>query len=269
MGLGSQRGPDDVRPAAVAGRFYPGREATLRQTVRSLLDAARPPASAPPRAVIAPHAGYVYSGPIAASAFATLAPVRDQIRRVLLLGPSHFVPVRGLALSRARAFSTPLGDVAVDVDACAGLAEHPAVGWLDEAHAREHSLEVELPFLQEVFDEVTVVPIVVGETSPADLAEVIGELWCDETLVVVSTDLSHFLPYEEAVRIDSTTAENVERCDFEPIGPAEACGCRSLAGLLFLVRERGMTVERLDVRNSGDTAGDRGRVVGYGAFLVS
>jgi len=268
MGLGSQRGPDSVRPAAVAGRFYPGREATLRQTVRSLLDSASPSSTAPPRAVIAPHAGYVYSGPIAASAFSTVASVRDRARRILLLGPSHFVPVRGLALSRARAFSTPLGEVAVDVDACASAAEHPAVGWMDAAHAREHSLEVELPFLQEALDEVTLVPVVVGEARPSDVAEVIGELWTDETLVVVSTDLSHFLPYEEAVRTDSTTAENVERCDFERIGPAEACGCRSLAGLLFLARERGLTVERLDVRNSGDTAGERGRVVGYGAFSI-
>lgn len=257
-----------VRPAAVAGYFYPGDPRALADTLESLL-AAAPPARTDPKALIAPHAGYVYSGCVAAVAYAQIAGQRHRIERVLLLGPSHHVPFRGLALSSAARYQTPLGDVDIDSDACEALLALPQVGILDEAHAREHSLEVHVPFLQATLGQFRLVPVVVGDAAPAQVAEVIEAFWDrDDTLVVVSSDLSHFLDYETANRVDGETTRAIERLARD-IRPEQACGCRPINGLMQVADTHALRVETLDVRNSGDTAGDRSRVVGYGAYALT
>jgi AmmeMemoRadiSam system protein B len=262
----------DVRPAAVAGMFYPGSPVALAESVRSCLaDAtARPPTPcALPKAVIVPHAGYVYSGPIAGTAYARLAAGRRTIRRVVLLGPTHRVLVRGLALPSARAFATPLGVVEVDREAAMLALALPQVQESDAAHALEHSLEVQLPFLQAVLDEFRIVPFAVGDATADEVADVIDRLWGGpETLVVVSSDLSHYHRYADARAIDRGTADAILA-----LGPAidheQACGATPVNGLLLCARRRGLAPELLDLRNSGDTAGDKSRVVGYASFAFA
>jgi AmmeMemoRadiSam system protein B len=257
----------DTRPAAVAGSFYPGHAATLERAVAAYLDAARPPASgAPPKAIIAPHAGYVYSGAIAASAYALVAGLRATVRRVVLAGPAHRVYVEGAAVPSAKRFDSPLGAVELDRAALDRLCALPFVEVNDAAHAREHSLEVHLPFLQSVLGHFSLVPIVVGGASPEQMARLLDVAWGgDETLVVVSSDLSHYMPYEAARVRDRRTAESILALE-AGIDPDEACGAAPINGLLALARERHMAVELVDLRNSGDTAGDRDHVVGYAAF---
>jgi AmmeMemoRadiSam system protein B/AmmeMemoRadiSam system protein A len=263
-----------VRPAAVAGRFYPGRPAALAAAVEALLaDAARPAAAGglpPPKAIIAPHAGYVYSGPIAAAAYARLRPVAALIRRVVLLGPCHRVAIRGLAAPDADAFGTPLGEVPVDAAGIDAVLALPSVQPLAAAHAHEHALEVHLPFLQVLLPAFRLVPLAVGDACPAEVAAVLERLWGGpETLIVVSSDLSHYLPYDEARVLDARTCRAIERLDGDAIDEHQACGRRPVAGLLLAARRRGLRVTTLDLRNSGDTAGDRGRVVGYGAWMLT
>jgi hypothetical protein len=246
--------------------FYAGDAATLARDVDDALAGARRASHVAPKALIAPHAGYVYSGPIAASAYASLEPVRDTIRRVVLLGPCHRVAVRGLALPSADAFDTPLGRVPVDRDAVAALAGLPQVVVSAAAHAQEHSLEVQLPFLQRMLREFAIVPLAVGDATAAEVAEVLDRLWGGpETLVLVSSDLSHYRRYDEAVRIDRATADAVLALD-PVLDHEQACGATPIAGLVMVARRRGLAPRLLDLRNSGDTAGDRRRVVGYAAF---
>jgi AmmeMemoRadiSam system protein B len=230
-------------------------------------DAAAAAAARPsPKAVIAPHAGYVYSGPVAGSAFRALAAAAPSIRRVVLLGPSHFVALRGLALPEHERFRTPLGDVSMDPEGFPAALRLPQVRVYPEAHLREHSLEVELPFLQVLLGEFTLVPLAVGEADAGSVAEVLDHLWGGpETLVVVSSDLSHYLPAETARRVDRETAGEIVGLR-GPLEPQQACGARPINGLLEAARRRGLAAELLDLRNSGDTAGDPSRVVGYGAF---
>jgi len=261
-----------IRPPAVAGTFYPAAPRELEETVTGLLAAAREavPLSAPapkaPKAIIAPHAGYVYSGPIAGSAFAALAPNAATIRRVVLLGPAHRVPVRGLALPEAKGFATPLGVLPIDPEMARAVSRLPQVRLQPEAHAAEHSLEVEIPFLQILLGEVKLLPLVVGEASGEEVAEVLEQVWGEEeTVVVISSDLSHYLPYDTARRIDRETADAILRLE-GPIDPQRACGAFPINGLLLAARRRGLVPSLLDLRNSGDTAGDRRQVVGYGAF---
>ncbi len=257
-----------VRQPAVAGAFYPGGAKELDATVRSFLARAGEPAGPVPKAVIAPHAGYIYSGQVAASAYARLKPVRDSIRRVVLLGPCHRVPVRGLALSGASAFSTPLGEVPVDRQAAAAILDLPQVEVFDDSHAEEHSLEVQLPFLQVVLEDFTLVPLIVGQTEGAKVAEVIERLWGGpETLIVISSDLSHYLDYDSARSLDGITCRAIENLDPAGIGQDQACGRVPVWGLLMLAKRRGLKVDTLEVCNSGDTAGSRDRVVGYGSWI--
>ena len=257
-----------VRRPAVAGLFYPGSAGELRSTVESLLREAGPDPGPVPKAVIAPHAGYVYSGPTAAAAFRALA-AAEAPRRIVVLGPAHRVPVRGLALPGADAFATPLGEVPVDTEAAAAVARLPQVSTFPEAHAPEHSLEVELPFLQMLFPEARVLPIVVGDADEEEVAEVLDLLWGGpETAIVISSDLSHYLPYDVARRVDRETADEILALE-GPLHPRQACGAFPINGLLVAARRRGLMPRLLDLRSSGDTAGDRGRVVGYGAFAFS
>ncbi len=257
-----------VRAPAVAGSFYAEDPVELRETIGTYLDRVVISAHAP-KAMVAPHAGYHYSGAVAASAYAQLSERRADIDRVVLLGPSHRVYFKGLALASAAAYATPLGEVSIDQRCVAALTALPQVRVLDAAHAAEHSLEVHLPFLQETLDDFTLVPIVVGEACAAEVAEAIETVWgAEETLIVVSSDLSHFLDYDAAVRADAETSRSIE-ARREDIEPEQACGCRPLNGLLHIATRHGLTVSTIDLRNSGDTAGPRHRVVGYGAYLLT
>jgi hypothetical protein len=260
-----------VRPPAVAGRFYPADPVVLRAAVDTYLrDAATPGDGVVPKALVVPHAGYVYSGPVAASAYARLAPVRAVVHRVILVGPSHYVPLLGLAASRARAFETPLGRVAVDVDLVARARELPQVRVLERAHAAEHSLEVQLPFLQRVLEDFALVPLAAGEALADDVGEVLDRLWGGtETLIVVSSDLSHYHDEETARRLDAETAAAIESLSPGSLGEESACGRVGIGGLLVSARRHGLRAHRLDLRNSADTAGPDDRVVGYGAWAFA
>ena len=261
-----------VRPPAVAGTFYPDDPVRLLDLLRSCFaDAVTPAASAgPPRALVVPHAGLVYSGPVAASAYLRLGAARDAIRRVVLLGPSHRVPLRGIGLTSATGWRTPLGSVPIDHRHDDRLLAHAFVAIHDEAHAPEHSLEVQLPFLQAVLDEFELLPLIVGRADADQVAAVIEAVQAgDDTVVLVSTDLSHYHRYADAQRLDSRTAAAiVARRDGE-IADLDACGARPLRGLLRTAVAHDLEVEQIDLRNSGDTAGDRSRVVGYGAFALA
>jgi AmmeMemoRadiSam system protein B len=261
-----------VRRPAVAGMFYPGSPGTLRSTVEELLRDVAPAEGTAPKAVIAPHAGYVYSGPTAAIAFQALAAAGETLRRIVVLGPAHRVPVRGLALPGADAFATPLGEVPVDADAVEAVSRLPQVTTSPQAHAPEHSLEVELPFLQVLFPAARVLPLVVGDADGEEVAEVLDRVWGGpETAVVISSDLSHYLPYDVARRVDRETADEILALD-GPLHSRQACGAYPINGLLVAARQKKLTPRLLDLRNSGDVrggAGDRDRVVGYGAFAFS
>ena len=255
-----------TRPPAVAGLFYPGDPAELHATVRALLASAAPGREVP-KALIVPHAGYVYSGPVAASGYALLAPARVTITRVVLLGPAHRVAFDGLAAPEVEAFATPLGTVPVDAAAVAEVLALPGCRRLDEAHALEHSLEVHLPFLQEALDAFSVVPLVVGDAPPATVAAVLERLWGgDETLIVVSSDLSHYHDYATARAMDRATSDAIEALEPARIGYGQACGRNPVIGLLQAARAHGLRVTTVDLRNSGDTAGTRDSVVGYGTY---
>lgn len=260
------------RPAAVAGRFYPDDPDRLRAAVDAYVDAGRPAAgTACPKAIIAPHAGYPYSGPVAGSAYAALgAGRRPRVDRVLLLGPAHAWPLPGLAVPSAAAFLTPLGPVPIDAAAVARLRRFAFVHVADDAHAREHSLEVQLPFLQCVLpDPFAIVPVAVGRATAAQVDAVLEELWGgDETLIVVSSDLSHYHDYATARRLDRATSAAIEAMDPEGIGELGACGRVPLQGLLRVGARHGLLATMVDLRSSGDTAGSRSQVVGYGAYVL-
>ncbi len=258
-----------IRPAAVAGLFYPAQASPLLDQVQHFIERAQSHGQTrPPKAIIVPHAGYIYSGAITASAYALLRPLRDKIRRVILLGPVHHVPVRGLAAPSVAAFASPLGEVQLDQAALASLADLPQVVVDDRCHAQEHSLEVHLPFLQSVLANFKLVPLAVGDASAAEVAEVLERLWGgEETLIVVSSDLSHYLSYPAAQQMDATTAQAVLDLRTD-LSHQQACGATPLNGLLLAARYHSLKPALLDLRNSGDTAGDKSRVVGYAAFAL-
>jgi AmmeMemoRadiSam system protein B len=256
-----------LRNPAVAGTFYPAQPAKLAALVKGYLQAAAVNAAAP-KAIIAPHAGYVYSGPIAASAYARIVQARERIKRVVLLGPAHRLAFRGLALPSADAFVTPLGEVPVDKQALTGIIDLPQVHTVDEAHAHEHSLEVQLPFLQTVLADFRLLPLAVGEASAEEVGEVLERLWGGpETLIVISSDLSHYHDYETAQRLDAATSRAIELLRGQDIRYEHACGRNPVNGLLHVARKHGLHARTIDLRNSGDTAGPRDHVVGYGAYV--
>jgi hypothetical protein len=253
-----------VRPPAVAGTFYPAARSELGRMVDALLAAAPQVVGPCPKVLIVPHAGYVYSGPIAASAFARLAPHSDTIERVVVVGPAHRVAIDGLAWPGVSRLSTPLGEIDVDIAAIAGVPELAASV---AAHAREHSLEVELPFLQRVAPRATVVPLVVGRARPEQVGRVLDALWGGpETLIVISSDLSHYEPYDLGRAHDERTVARIVDGDTSLRGE-DACGAAGLNGLAWVARKRQLRVELIDLRSSGDTAGRRDEVVGYAAFV--
>jgi MEMO1 family protein len=259
-----------ARPSAVAGLFYPGDPDRLRTHVLDLLADAAASTKVMPKALIAPHAGYAYSGRVAAAAFATLRDSAQTITRVVLIGPAHYVHVRGIAAPTVDAFETPLGRVFVDMEALSTIADLQFVIRADAPHAPEHALEVELPFLQTLLASFQVVPLVVGDATPQEVADVLQRLWGGpETLIVVSSDLSHYYDYETARRLDASTAVAIEHGDWASLGPNRACGCLAVAGLLVQAGRHGFKARRLSLCNSGDTAGPHDRVVGYGAWMFA
>jgi AmmeMemoRadiSam system protein B len=259
-----------ARPPAVAGMFYSDKPQELAAAVRSYVAEAAPPAAAkPPKAVVAPHAGYIYSGPIAGTAYAALAPRGKEIERVILVGPSHRVGFPGVAASSAGSFETPLGPVAVDREAVTLLLKEGRAREFEPAHENEHSLEVQLPFLKQVCPNARIVPLLAGDDDWRAVENVLALLWGeDETAVVVSSDLSHYHDYTTAQQLDKDTARTVERLAAGEVGFEQACGATGINGLLSVLAQKGLGCATLDLRNSGDTAGPRNRVVGYGAFAA-
>lgn len=259
-----------VRGAVVAGQFYAGRGDTLRREVDELLHAADTPEEPAPKAIIAPHAGFMFSGGVAATAYARLRPASDRIRRVVILGPSHFVPIRDIAASSAGWFETPLGRLRVDAAGLETALDFPAVEVVDAAHAREHSIETQLPFIQQVLgDDVTIVPLVVGDASPTTVGQVLAALWGDdETAIAISSDLSHFHDDRSARRLDQATARTIERLRGAELGPENACGFLPVAGLLWNAERGGAAVHTLELKTSADAGAPADSVVGYGAFTL-
>lgn len=258
----------NIRDAAVAGLFYPGQADRLAREVRALLDAADWHSGPVPKAMIVPHAGYVYSGPVAAEAYRLLAPAHERIHRVVLFGPAHRLYLDGMAVPSVDGFATPLGTVPVDGAARDEILALPGVCVSDAAHRDEHSLEVQLPFLQTLLATFTVLPVVIGRSEPTLVADALDALWGGpETLIVISSDLSHYLPYDEAQAVDANTSRKI-LARATTLAGTEACGANAINGLMSSAHGRQLDIEAVDVRNSGDTAGDRGRVVGYGAFIL-
>jgi AmmeMemoRadiSam system protein B len=256
------------RQPAVAGTFYPSNPKQLRHSLADHLNEAKTGTKVP-KAIIVPHAGYIYSGSIAASAYARLQKAHHKITRVVLIGPSHHVAFRGLAVSRAQTFTTPLGNIPVDQAAVATVLRLPFVDYLEQAHAHEHSVEVQLPFLQAMLDDFTIVPLVAGDATAEQVSQVLDTLWGgDETLIVISSDLSHYHDYATAKRLDQATSEAIEQLQYERLSVESACGRVPVSGLLKLAREKSLAIKTIDLRNSGDTSGDKSRVVGYGAYVI-
>ncbi len=259
-----------VQAPAVAGYFYPADPDELRMDVRQFISTAEQQLSQPPKALIVPHAGYIYSGPVAGTGYAQLVTAANTVNRVVLLAPSHRVAFRGIAISSSDYFRTPLGDLEVDSDAISMIENLPQVHLLDEAFTQEHSLEVHLPFLQETLTDFKIVPLVVGDIDPTSVAEVIEILWGgQETLIVISSDLSHYLDYKKAKTMDSATSTAIENLQPERISHNHACGRTPINGLILAAQRHNLEVITLDLRNSGDTAGPRDQVVGYGAYAFS
>ncbi len=260
-------GFDRVRPPAVAGMFYPADPEELRRMVEGFLQGETESGGEFCKAYILPHAGYIYSGPVAGTGYGQLRAEREMVERVILMGPSHRAAFSGLAFSSHDAFATPLGVVPVDRQAIDSIRDLPQVVEMDRAHEHEHSLEVHLPFLQLALGEFTLVPLVAGDAGEDDVAEVLERLWGGpETRIIISSDLSHYHPYANACALDRKTANLIEA--LKSVVADQACGAVPLDGLLHQARNRKLRVRTLDLRNSGDTAGPRDRVVGYGAFAV-
>lgn len=256
------------REPAVAGTFYPANPQQLHQILDQLLIDAET-GNKVPKAIIVPHAGYIYSGPVAATAYARLIKAHDLITRVVLIGPSHRVGFSGLAVSKAETFSTPLGTISVDLQAVETILKLPFVDYNEPAHAFEHSLEVHLPFLQETLDSFSIIPIVAGDATATQVSQVLDILWGgDETLIVVSSDLSHYHDYATCKKLDKETSIVIENLQYERLAFDSACGKVPVSGLLKLAREKSLSIKTIDLRNSGDTAGDKKRVVGYGAYAI-
>ncbi len=265
---------NSIRQPAVAGLFYPGNARELATDIKQFLRDARDQMTAAdaisPKALIVPHAGYIYSGSTAAKAYITLSQQADTIKRVLLFGPAHRVHLQGLAIADVQYFRTPLGDIRIDTSAIGQLLSTTQVQVMDAAHQQEHSLEVQLPFLQTVLNDFSLVPVVIGDASASEVSHILELLWGGpETLIVISSDLSHYHDYSTAQHIDRSTCEAIEHFECNPINFNQACGCIGIKGLLQAAKDHGMAVHTLGLCNSGDTSGDQQRVVGYGSWAFT
>lgn len=259
-----------LKEAAVSGQFYPSSPEQLANDVKAYIHQATTANEPPPEAIIAPHAGYIYSGPIAGSAYAPLAQLRNEIKQVAVLAPAHRVAVSGLALCNATHFETPLGVIPVSMSTVKALSDLPDVEFVDPAFAHEHAIEVQLPFLQETLGEFELVPILVGLADPKLVERAIDMLWGEpSTMMVISSDLSHFLDYESAKAMDKQATQAIETLEYQALSNHHACGSLAIKGLLMSAQKRGLKARTVDLRNSGDTQGDKQRVVGYGAYLFN
>lgn len=261
-----------IRPPAVAGMFYPAEPTRLQEMVQRFLQTAVTPLhpTPPPKAIIAPHAGYIYSGPIAGSAFHPWLGQMAGVQRIVLIGPAHTMAVRGVVGVSAHSFRTPLGNVSVDQASMERIRPLPFVTLDDEAHTREHGLEVMLPFLQTLAPHCAIVPLLTGSTTGEEVAQLLESLWGGpETRILISSDLSHYYNYATARQLDAATAVAIEKLQPEMVGRESACGRLAIQGLLHLALSGGLHAQTADLRNSGDTAGTKDRVVGYGAFLFT
>lgn len=254
-----------VRPAAVAGLFYPDNESECRRQVEHLLSSSRQPALASVNGLIVPHAGYIYSGTVAAAAYRALGAAADSEPLIAVLGPNHRLPLRGMALDSHSHFTTPLGPVALHTGIVAECQQLPGVDYNDAVHRDEHCIEVQLPFLQTLFDSFSLVPVLVGQGDPQPVANLIGALQAYGALILISSDLSHFLPYEDARHMDAATSEAISRLASD-IQPQQACGCGAINAMNTFARRQGWRAQLLASNNSGDTGADASRVVGYGAY---
>ncbi len=255
-----------IRPSAVSGYFYPSSKDTLIKTIEKFLEKANIELSQRPHALISPHAGYIYSGPIAAYGFKAVQKYKEHYNTVLLLGPSHYEYIPGIAYYPGNYFETPLGLIPIDVDSIEKISHLSFIYKSKEAHDREHSLEVQLPFLQYVLENFNIIPLTVGKTSPEHVYEVIKLLYNENVLILISSDLSHYLDYKTAKIVDEKTAHAIETLQPHLIQYEQACGRIPIQGLLLFAKEKNWKPKRLDLRNSGDTAGDKHRVVGYGSW---
>lgn len=257
-----------IRPAAVAGQFYPAKKTALQAQINTLFASVKSPLATDVEALIVPHAGYIYSGSVAAEAYQYIKPCASAIRRIVLLGPAHRVYLDGMAIPAVDSFHTPLGDIPLDRETLDRIYSLPGVIISDEAHRLEHSLEVQLPFLQTILGKFSLVPVVVGDCDADTVASLLDAVWGnEETIIVISSDLSHFHSYDQARKIDAQTCQNIldKRSD---LSGEEACGARAINGLMRAAHSQSMSVKLIKACNSGDTAGDPGRVVGYGAFIL-
>lgn len=260
-----------IRQPAVAGSFYPDDPEQLKAMLKHYLDEVALPDKSfkAPKAIIVPHAGYIYSGSVAATVYARLKQASDTISRVVLIGPSHRVGFNGMAVSHAEQFATPLGNISIDTVGIEKLTRLPFVQYIDQAHAEEHSLEVQLPFLQLVLDKFTLLPIIAGEATSKQVCQVLEQVWGGtETLIVISSDLSHFHDYATAQRLDKKTSEFIQSLQYEKLDYDSACGRVPISGLLAYAEKYHLQVNKVDLKNSGDTAGDKKRVVGYGSYVI-
>jgi len=266
---------NNTRPAAVAGTFYPRDHDELTQSILQMLQVAatlQPESTTEQtsiRTIIAPHAGYIYSGPIAASAYHYIQPSASTIENVILIGPAHRAAVTTCVCPTARWFETPLGKIPIAQDILEPLVKQKLLYIDQHAHQFEHSLEVHLPFLQTLCSDFTLIPLLVGDCAAQNIVDIISLLQTDNSLLIVSTDLSHFLDYQSANQRDKKTTAAIESLDYSAIGPEDACGCVALSGLLLHAQQQGLHINSVDYRNSGDTAGNKNRVVGYGAYVVT
>ena len=258
-----------TRPPAVAGSFYPGNQSDLASTIDELVAHSESQFSQPAKAFIVPHAGYQYSGSTAAEVYSLIEKQKKKVNRVVLLGPCHRVWTQGIAIPSCDSFSTPLGEIPLDKKTLAELSHLPQVDVYDAPHEQEHSLEVQLPFLQRVLDDFSLIPLAVGDATPSEVAKVLTDLWeLPNTIFLISSDLSHFLTYEVAQNVDQHTTQRILAKDYMSLDHKMACGCTPIQGLLQVAKEKSLNITLLKQCNSGDTAGDKSRVVGYAAYAV-
>ncbi len=256
----------NVRQPAVAGMFYPQDRLILEQTIKQFIAQAEQ-YNPPPKALIVPHAGYIYSGYTAAQAYASLQSKSATIKKIVLLGPAHTMYFKGIAYDPATYVATPLGDIEQDTGLLAKISSLPYVYSLPQAHQKEHCLEVQWPFCQVLFNQFTLLSLVVGETEPEQVAELLELVWGgDETLIIISSDLSHYLAYNEAQKEDTQTCLAISTLNFESLIHHNACGFYPLRGFLHYARQHQLCGRLVDLRNSGDTAGSKERVVGYSSY---
>lgn len=256
-----------IRRSAVAGYFYPSNKEILIKQIKNFLENATLKFNYTPYALICPHAGYVYSGPIAGFSYKTLLPNKKNYKNIIILGPSHFEYVNGIAYISAEYFETPLGNAKVDLETLEKIKKLDFLVQNEDAHKKEHSIEVQIPFIQYIFqNDIPILPLAFGKISPEKIKILLETIWNPETLIIISSDLSHYYDYDTAKKLDKQTSDAILNLDSDAIQYEQACGRIGIQGLLMFAKEKNWKAYLLDLRNSGDTSGSKTQVVGYGAW---